>query len=414
MDAKRSIKTTCLLIALFWLSSTAMAQLPEKIAVNPEKYANFSLPHSPGILVGDTLYLSGQSGQFDDGGYPGSMEDEVEQCFRNMDRILQAAGMSLADVVSTYVFLLDMDHYETLNTVFRETFPERPPVRSTMGVGRLPGQARIVVQAIAVQKTTERKYYRAPEGWRQYTAWWPYTGAIKVNGLLYMAGLGTADMQTGEQPPTIRLQIRQSLSSLGELLEVAGLDYRHVIFINPYLSPPVRTQDLNVVYRQFFRFGETPARATLTMKRIPDVHPVEITAVAVDDLARRTVIRPPIRELSPTASPAVMGNNVMYLSGFSGFIPGLGYITEDIESQTHFALRNILDCLQTAGMRWSNLVSLNAYLGDLGRMETVMEVYDDYFPDAPPALTIMQQSPDGPDNRPAIQFSGIAVRSTTR
>ncbi|HLV02133.1 MAG TPA: RidA family protein [Acidobacteriota bacterium] len=108
-----------------------------------------------------------------------------------------------------------------------------------------------------------------------------------------------------------------------------------------------------------------------------------------------------------------MAGNTMYLSGFSGFVPPLGYITDDIQTQTHFALRNILDCLQAAGMGWGNLVSINAYLGNLDQIHQVMEVYRRYFPKDPPALTIMQQSPDNPDNRPLIQFSGIAVRSST-
>ncbi|HLV00523.1 MAG TPA: RidA family protein [Acidobacteriota bacterium] len=157
MNMRRFLSPIQVLLVLCCFSSTAAGQLPEKVVIDLGHQSSLSLHRSAGVLVENTLYLSGQSGELDDGTFPSSISEEITQSFRNVERVLQAAGMSLQDVISCYVFLLDMDHYETLNTIFREVFPEKPPVRSTMGIGRLPGKARIVVETIAVQQGAPRE-----------------------------------------------------------------------------------------------------------------------------------------------------------------------------------------------------------------------------------------------------------------
>jgi len=77
------------------------------------------------------------------------------------------------------------------------------------------------------------------------------------------------------------------------------------------------------------------------------------------------------------------------------------------------ALRNVLDCLESAGLSFDNFVSLNCWLGKLDDSERMLRYVREYFPRNPPALAVIQQSATGPNNRPAVQFSGIAVRSVT-
>ena len=104
----------------------------------------------------------------------------------------------------------------------------------------------------------------------------------------------------------------------------------------------------------------------------------------------------------------------MYTSGFSGFMPGQGYITDDFEDQMRFAMRNIQDCLEVAGMTFENIVNVNAYLGNLDDYQELNRIYREYFPDGAVARTTIQQSPTGPNNRPRIQFTAIAHRSVTQ
>src|SRR5438034_95584 len=142
----------------------------------------------------------------------------------------------------------------------------------------------------------------------------PATSAVAVNGIVYLSGVAPR-----AQAASTRLAIKEALAGVGTVLRSAGLDYRHVVFCNPYLAPAVPRADLDIVYRQFFEFGNTPARATLDMNALPGGAPIALSAVAVADLERRRVVRPISRELSPTASPAVFAGDALYLSGFSGF-----------------------------------------------------------------------------------------------
>ena len=393
-----------LLLAVVLAAVPAAAQLPEKLAIRPEGAP--SGPASPALLVGNTLYCSGKTGIEPGAARPATFEDEARQAFGNVRRLLHAAGMDYGNVVSIYLFLDDLGNFKATDTLFRSTFAAKPPVRSILGAGRLPGGARIVVQAIAVQDGAPRELYRLLGD--SYL-----TGAVKVNGIVYTAGIGTRDPWSGERPKTSRLEIRQALANLGAVLRPAGVDYRHVAFVNPYLAPKLPRGDLDTVYRQFFEFGNTPARATLDLAGIPGGEPIELSAVAVADLKERKVIRPISRELSPTASPAVFAGDALYFSGFSGFMPGYGTVSADFDVQLRFAMRNIQDCLESAGLTFENMVMVNAYLGNLDDSERMMRLYREYFPKIPPALTVVQQSPTSPSNRPIVQFTGIAIRSVT-
>jgi 2-iminobutanoate/2-iminopropanoate deaminase len=270
----------------------------------------------------------------------------------------------------------------------------------------------VLVQAIAVQSSVPRQHVPFPKHWKGRSVS-PASGAVKVNGLLYLSGFGTSDPTTGKQPETYALQVRQSLVNLGEMLSAAGADFRHVAFVNPYLGAPASVSSMNTVYRQFFEFGSAPARATLTVSGLADGDPVTMSAVAVEDVSRRHVVRPISRELSATASPAVFAGDVLYFSGFSGFTPGYGTVSDNLEHQVRFALRNIQDGLESAGLTLHNLVSVNAYLADAADYERMLQAYGQSFPTDPPALTTVQQSPSGPDNRPLVQFSAVAIRSVT-
>lgn len=80
------------------------------------------------------------------------IEDQAEQVLRNLSAVLDAAGSVVKHVVKTTVFLADMADYNAMNEVYRRHFPEDPPARSTVQVARLPRNARIEIEAIALVK----------------------------------------------------------------------------------------------------------------------------------------------------------------------------------------------------------------------------------------------------------------------
>jgi 2-iminobutanoate/2-iminopropanoate deaminase len=110
-------------------------------------------PYSQGILVDDTLYVSGQIAIDPESGsmIEGSVEEETERVLDNVGAILQAASMSFEDVVRCEVFLADMDDYAQVNEVYARYFNEQPPARQALEVATLPRDAQVEISCIAVR-----------------------------------------------------------------------------------------------------------------------------------------------------------------------------------------------------------------------------------------------------------------------
>ena len=88
-------------------------------------------PYSHAVLAGDTLYISGQLGLDPaTGALPESVTEQAEQSLKNLGAILEAAGMSYADVVKTTVFLSDMNDFAAINEVYARFFASDCPARS--------------------------------------------------------------------------------------------------------------------------------------------------------------------------------------------------------------------------------------------------------------------------------------------
>ena len=111
-------------------------------------------PYSPAQRVGNMLFLSGQiamnpaTGALENKDF----ETEVRQAMDNIVRILRASGFSEDDVVSTTVYLKDMNDFQTLNAIYGGYFREgNYPARTTVQVAALPKDARVEVAAIAVK-----------------------------------------------------------------------------------------------------------------------------------------------------------------------------------------------------------------------------------------------------------------------
>ncbi|MHC4975781.1 MAG: RidA family protein [Planctomycetota bacterium] len=109
-------------------------------------------PFSEAVRVGDTLYLSGQIGNF-----PGTTDlpdggigPETAQTLENIREILERYGSSLDDVVKCTVFLVDIDEWPAMNNVYTTYFPNEKPARSAMAGSGLALGARVEIECIAV------------------------------------------------------------------------------------------------------------------------------------------------------------------------------------------------------------------------------------------------------------------------
>ena len=108
-------------------------------------------PYSQAIAVDGFVFCSGQIGLDPQSGelVSGGVEAQAERALRNLEAVLDAAGLAMADVVKTTLFLTDIGDFGAVNAVYGRHMPDPPPARSTVAVGGLPKGALVEVEAIA-------------------------------------------------------------------------------------------------------------------------------------------------------------------------------------------------------------------------------------------------------------------------
>jgi 2-iminobutanoate/2-iminopropanoate deaminase len=108
-------------------------------------------PYSQAVRSKGILFISGQipidpeSGEM----IKGDAGEQAERVLKNLQAILEAAGMGLEDVVKTTLYLRSLDNFEKVNSIYKRYFPNNPPARSTVEVSGLPKDAEIEIEAIA-------------------------------------------------------------------------------------------------------------------------------------------------------------------------------------------------------------------------------------------------------------------------
>jgi 2-iminobutanoate/2-iminopropanoate deaminase len=111
------------------------------------------LPFSDGVIAGDTLYVAGQEGIDEKGKLvAGGIGPETQAALANIEKIVQAAGFELKDIVSVTVYLADIHEFPEMNKAYRGVMPDPKPARATVQVAALVNNARIEVSAIAVKR----------------------------------------------------------------------------------------------------------------------------------------------------------------------------------------------------------------------------------------------------------------------
>jgi len=109
-------------------------------------------PYSQAVSANGFVFVAGQLGLVPGASEPvgGGIVAQTEQALLNLQRILEAAGTSLAGLVKTTVFLRNLDDFAGMNEVYARFVGDRPPARSTIEVGRLPSGALVEIEAIAI------------------------------------------------------------------------------------------------------------------------------------------------------------------------------------------------------------------------------------------------------------------------
>ena len=108
-------------------------------------------PYSPGMAYQQLIFVSGQAGvDPTTGTLAADIESQTEQCLKNVQAILEAAGSGLPHVLRCGVFLVDMGEFKKMNGVYARMFGDHRPARTTVQVAGLPGDGlRIEIDAVA-------------------------------------------------------------------------------------------------------------------------------------------------------------------------------------------------------------------------------------------------------------------------
>jgi 2-iminobutanoate/2-iminopropanoate deaminase len=115
-------------------------------------------PYSTAVRQNGFVFLSGQipldpeSGQL----VAGSIEEQTTRVLENVSLVLDGAGLTMADVIKTTVFLKNMGDFPRMNEIYAKYFPTNPPARSTVEVARLPRDVEVEIEAIAVDSRATR------------------------------------------------------------------------------------------------------------------------------------------------------------------------------------------------------------------------------------------------------------------
>ncbi len=110
-------------------------------------------PYSQAIGIEGLVFCSGQipldpaTGEIVAGG----INEQTRRVMENIRAVLAAAGSSFEQIIKTTIFLADMNDFASVNAIYGEYFPSNPPARSTVQVARLPRDARVEVEVIALR-----------------------------------------------------------------------------------------------------------------------------------------------------------------------------------------------------------------------------------------------------------------------
>ena len=110
-------------------------------------------PYSQALDLGGMVFVSGQI-PVDPatGAMPEDVQDQARQSLANLKAILAEAGLTMADVVKTVVFLADLDDFAAVNEVYAQAFAQPFPARSCVQVAGIPKGAKVEIECIAVRK----------------------------------------------------------------------------------------------------------------------------------------------------------------------------------------------------------------------------------------------------------------------
>ncbi len=263
---------------------------------------------------------------------------------------------------------------------------------------------RFVGMALLLWATTMQAQVRAVLP-RQVAGNRVYSPGVDAGDYVYVSAQG-ARRANGSLPDEFREQCRQALDNVISIVQAAGLNLNHVVYVQVYLEDISKYEDVNRVFEQYFG-KQAPAQAVLGVAKVPD-SPIQINAIAVRDLAGKRALFPP-HQTAATPPSAVLTHDRLFVSGILGLDAETGKVPSDAAAQVEVALEQFEAVVKAAGLDLSHMVFVNPYLTAEIPMHTMNESYARRFEfgNTPARATIQVSSLPGGAH---IEYTGVGVR----
>ncbi|MCH2203680.1 MAG: Rid family hydrolase [Fuerstiella sp.] len=244
-----------------------------KQVIRPTGADTSNLPFSPGILAGDTLYLSGHVGINPESGklVEGDIGDHVVQTLKNIQAVLKAADMDLSHVISAYLYMKNVEDFAAVSNAYLTMITEEPrPARLPMSVAKLPLDSPVEITMIASRKPRQAIIGEGqpPSG--------SYSRGLLSNNVMHLAGVFRRE-------GTIQRQVNEGIEWLTAILKAGNMQLKNVVEVHVYLADIGDYAALTAACRQKFSDGG-PTLAVTAVPQLPARSSIMLGLVAAREL----------------------------------------------------------------------------------------------------------------------------------
>lgn len=209
---------------------------------------------SPGVLAGNTLYVSGQNSMTPDGKLPATFEEQARQSMTNLGSILSAAGLDYRHVVWTNVYMDNYDNYGVANKVYSDYFEYgNEPARLSVFVDVFPEGTHMKTACIATTDLSQRKVVRPAS-----MKYGPDERVMSASPGVWAGNTLYLSQQTGYSPgeaidtTDLETQFRRMIRNQLDVLREAGLTPTDLVWAHVFLRSIDDYQPMNGLYREYF------------------------------------------------------------------------------------------------------------------------------------------------------------------
>jgi 2-iminobutanoate/2-iminopropanoate deaminase len=354
------MKRPSLLLSVFLLIiNVAFAQ--ERKVIVPVNSAKPVGPYSPGISIGDYLYVSGQGIRDANNQMATATAAQAKQCLENVKAIVEAGGLTMEHVVHMQLYLERLSDLPEVEKVYAAYFPNNPPARVILSTAKMPTDTPIEMTAVAVRDLKTKKVLTL----KSLKASGHASPAIAVGNRIYLSGIYGKDKAAAQ---------RQLKLALGELKATE-------LFHNEY---------------------GTDIKAPVAMKALPDGASTAYSVVA---------LRPASN--ARTQKFIEDGCNADGKTIYCQIRAACACDDLDLPGEVAETFKLLQTALAKHGATLAHVVATNVYLNDIGEFKTMNDKYASFFSAAPPTRTTVQafakteRNAGGP---PYVRISLVAVK----